>query len=184
MVKQFRYCLTHWPLGDVAVFLNKWVSNTLWQVISGKVYVKLPSANCQLALLMISQHWFRQRLGAIRQQAITWANVYTDLSCYMASLGCSEWAHWLLGDLNEIIVSFKLILVIYDWTIFCKLVLRWMSLDPMHEKSALVQVTAWCSAGDKPLPGPMLTKIIVTIWQLYASISWLLQSIWNHARFL
>ena len=41
-------------------------------------------------LLMISQHWFRWWLGAVRQQAITWANVDPDLCCHMASLGHSE----------------------------------------------------------------------------------------------
>ena len=27
---------------------------------------------------MISQHWFRQWLGVVKQQAITWANVDTN----------------------------------------------------------------------------------------------------------
>ena len=36
---------------------------------------------------MINQHWFRQWLGAIRQQAITWANVDTDICLHMVSLG-------------------------------------------------------------------------------------------------
>ena len=39
---------------------------------------------------MISQHWFRQWLGAVRQQAITWANVDPDLCRQMASLGHNE----------------------------------------------------------------------------------------------
>ena len=37
--------------------------------------------------LVISQQWFRQWLGAVKQQAITWANVYPDLWRHMASLG-------------------------------------------------------------------------------------------------
>ena len=37
--------------------------------------------------LMISQHWFKYWLGAVRQQAITWANVDSDLCRHMASLG-------------------------------------------------------------------------------------------------
>ena len=51
---------------------------------------KLPSDECHKTLLMISQHWFRWWLGAVRQQAITWANVDPDLCCQMASLGLSE----------------------------------------------------------------------------------------------
>ena len=38
----------------------------------------------------ISQHWFRKRFGAIRQQDITWANVDPDLCRKMTSLGLDE----------------------------------------------------------------------------------------------
>ena len=43
-----------------------------------------------LASLMISQHWFRWWLGAVRQQVITWANVDPDLCRHMASLDPNE----------------------------------------------------------------------------------------------
>ena len=49
-------------------------------------FVQLPSDECNLAL-PISQHWFRQWLGAIRYQAIPWANVDQDLCRHMASIG-------------------------------------------------------------------------------------------------
>ena len=39
---------------------------------------------------MISQHWFGYWLGAVRQQAITWANVDLDPCCHMVSLGHNE----------------------------------------------------------------------------------------------
>ena len=39
---------------------------------------------------MICQHWFKQWLGAVRQQAITWANVDWDISRHMATLGRNE----------------------------------------------------------------------------------------------
>ena len=50
---------------------------------------------CDIALIWMSldftddlgQHWFRSWLGAVRQQAITWTNVNTDLYRHMASLG-------------------------------------------------------------------------------------------------
>ena len=35
----------------------------------------------------LGQHWFRKWLGAVMQQAITWANVDKDLCCHTASLG-------------------------------------------------------------------------------------------------
>ena len=47
-----------------------------WGISS--ILVKLPSWECQWTLLMISQHWFGQWLGAVRQQAITWANFDPD----------------------------------------------------------------------------------------------------------
>ena len=49
--------------------------------------VNLPLDECRSTLLMISQHWFRQWLGAFRQQAITWANGDPDLCRHIASLG-------------------------------------------------------------------------------------------------
>ena len=51
--------------------------------------VKLLSDGCHWTSL-ISQHWFREWLGAVRQQAITWANVEPDLCRHMASLGHNE----------------------------------------------------------------------------------------------
>ena len=44
---------------------------------------------------MISEHWFRQWLDGVRQQAITWRNVNSDICHHMASLGHSE---YLSGD--------------------------------------------------------------------------------------
>ena len=39
-------------------------------------------------LLIISQHWFRWWLGAVRYQTIAWASVDSHLCHHMASLGC------------------------------------------------------------------------------------------------
>ena len=52
--------------------------------------VKLPSYKCHWTSLMISQHWFRWWLGAVRQQAITWANVDLVPCRHMASPGHNE----------------------------------------------------------------------------------------------
>ena len=50
---------------------------------------------CEIAfrsmpLMMVGQHWFRYWIGAVRQQAIIWANVMPDLSRHMVSLGHNE----------------------------------------------------------------------------------------------
>ena len=38
-----------------------------------------------------------------------------------------------------------------------------MSLDLTDEKSTLVQVSAWCCSGNKPLPEPIMTQFSVAI---------------------
>ena len=49
--------------------------------------------NCHKTSLMT--HWFRQWIGAVRQQAITWINVYLDLCHHhMVSPTGSQWAHY------------------------------------------------------------------------------------------
>ena len=41
-------------------------------------------------------------------------------------------------------VIFQLILVTDDWSISCKIVLKWMPMDLTDGKSTLEQVMAWC----------------------------------------
>ena len=50
-------------------------------------FVKLPSGDCHWTIVVISQHWFRWWLGAVRQQTIAWTNVHPDLCRHMASIG-------------------------------------------------------------------------------------------------
>ena len=47
-----------------------------------------------------------------------------------------EWNFWL--------VAFNLILVIHNWGISYEIAIRWISLDLNDDKSAMVQVMAWC----------------------------------------
>ena len=74
--------------------------------------------SCEIALrwlsLDLTDGKFREWLGAIRQQAITWANVDPDLCRHMASLGPSELssvsaAHLKIGHL-KIFISVSLII--------------------------------------------------------------------------
>ena len=78
--------LTLWPLGDVIVILkyNLWTHHG---PIPWTLLVKLHSGECQTTPLMMSQHWFRWWIGAVRQGAITWANVDPDICHHMASVG-------------------------------------------------------------------------------------------------
>ena len=43
---------------------------------------------------------------------------------------------------------------------FTQISLKFVPRGPTDNKSALVQVMAWCQTGNKPLPEPMLTQFI------------------------
>ena len=73
--------------GDVA---KVHFSNSLYRTVVWAVDVKLLSGECHRTPLMTSQHWFMKWLGAIRQQAIFWANVDPGLYRHRASLGHNE----------------------------------------------------------------------------------------------
>ena len=47
---------------------------------------------------MISQHWLRQWIGAVRQQAIAWSNIDQDLWFHVVSVGYNgtEWVNQYL----------------------------------------------------------------------------------------
>ena len=64
-------------------------------LVSWDLLMIMPSAECHVASLKISQHWLRWWLGAVRHQAITWANVDPELCHYMASLDHNELMHMI-----------------------------------------------------------------------------------------
>ena len=51
----------------------------------------MPSGVCHKTLLMVSQRWFKQWLGAVRQQAISRANIDSGLCLLMTSRGHNWW---------------------------------------------------------------------------------------------
>ena len=52
--------------------------------------------------------------------------------------------HWPLWDLNEIVVIVKLIVIIDEWSIFCKTALRGMSRSLTDNEPTVDQLMAWC----------------------------------------
>ena len=64
------------------VKLQVFCSNSFYELISWVFLGKMLSAECLRTPLMTSQHRFRLWLGAVRQQAITWANFDPDLHCH------------------------------------------------------------------------------------------------------
>ena len=89
-VANITRCLTHWPLGDLDLILKNWFSILFYWLVSWDLCMIMPSDECHRALLMISQQWFRQWLGVVRQQAITWASVDQDPCRHMVSLCHNE----------------------------------------------------------------------------------------------
>ena len=91
--------LTHWPLGDMAAVLNIRFLNSFFWIVAWALAVKSLSSECHRNSLMRRQHWLRWWLGAIRQLAITWANVDQDICCHMVVIAlvfldgalCSLW---------------------------------------------------------------------------------------------
>ena len=81
---------THWPLGDPNKILDNQFQNKFQWLMARASVEKQSSNECYRTLEMISQHWSRWWLGAIRQQAITWANADSELCCHIASLGHNE----------------------------------------------------------------------------------------------
>ena len=71
--------LTHWPLGNVPVIFRVFFPNSLYKIVVQSL---------QKTSQMMSQHWLW--FGAVRQQAIIWANVDPDLCHHMTSLRHNE----------------------------------------------------------------------------------------------
>ena len=53
---------------------------------------------------------------------------------------------------------FKCIFMNEKWCILIRISLKFVPKGPIDNVSALVQVMAWCRAGGKPLPEPVLTQ--------------------------
>ena len=81
--------LTHCPLGDMAMVLKIFFSNSLHRVVGRRFDIKLSSGEYHRTSLMRS-HFFTEWLGVVRHQAITRVYVDPDLCRHMASLGHNE----------------------------------------------------------------------------------------------
>ena len=148
--------------------------------------VKLPSDEFNWILFMVSQHWFRWWLGAIRHQAITWTNVHTFLCHHMASLGHNELhktqiqsepleclslfnslspGRWS-SNFDNVITLMTLIIQnthAVAWVLLVKL------LSGEYHRTSLMGVhivsgNSLVPSGNEPIPKPISTQIYVTIW--------------------
>ena len=80
----------------------KWYIQNCFMDWSWVFPVKFPQDESWRTLLMICLHWFKLWIGAIRQQAVTSANVDPDLCHHMASLGHSESKPVSLGSVPKL----------------------------------------------------------------------------------
>ena len=85
--------LTHWPLGDLYVILKIQSSILFYWLVSSDLLMTMPSNETHGFLLTIAQHWSRLWLDAIRQQAITWANV-DPVPCHHMAFTRSQWVKY------------------------------------------------------------------------------------------
>ena len=76
---------TLWPLEDSTVIFKLILEVDILSISWEIAFVQMLQNP-----LMMSQHWFREWLGAVRQQAITWANVDPYMCQHMASPGHNE----------------------------------------------------------------------------------------------
>ena len=102
------------------VILQVYISNSFYKLICWTSSI----GECYRTLLMKSQHWFVWWLGAIRKQAITWANVDPDLCHHFSSPGHKE------------------ITIRNLWFSFCVIVIqescdKWSVSYPYHEQFVL-----------------------------------------------
>ena len=82
------------PLRDAEIFLHL---TSVYELISWEIPVRLVLDEWPRTPSMISQHWFRQWLGVVRHQAITWANVDPDVCRHMASLSHKGLTRFILS---------------------------------------------------------------------------------------
>ena len=125
---------------------------------------------------MISQLWFMQWPGAMRQQVITWAKVYPDLCHHMASLDHTELLYaytqrlvwyintWRPGqDGCHFADIFTCIFINENCCILTKFSLKYVRKDPIDNNPALVQIMSWRRSGNKPLSEPMMISLLTHI---------------------
>ena len=93
--------------------------------------------------------WYGYRVSIVDADALMLcynASATTVLTCYNYAFR-SSLTHWSLGDLD--VISKMEFSVLFHWFVYSALffyhnALRWMPQDLTDDKSALLQVMAWC----------------------------------------
>ena len=81
--------LTQWPLGDVAIVLKVWFSNSLYWIVAWAFAVELLSNEYHRTSLMRSQRWFR------RWKCLSVTLLYSTLLVQVMAWCCLITSHYL-----------------------------------------------------------------------------------------
>ena len=102
--------------GNSGCDLEMQFSIVFYWLISSCLLMILAWDECPGTILMINQHWFRKWLGAVRQQAITWASVDPVLYNHMASIGHHVLLH-IIGLVSWVGISTYKWASWYSWNL-------------------------------------------------------------------
>ena len=124
--------------------------------------VRLSSGECHRTPPMISQHWFRKWLAAVKQQDIRF-NIDQVLWCHVTSSGLKELTYLPLDKMattiSQTIFSndFSWMKSFVFWFKF-----HWSVFLGVQLKISQHWLKHWCQTGNKPLFKPMLTQFTDT----------------------
>ena len=105
----------HWPIDPREMRLCFWISN--FETHSKESYREYflwscPHVNATKPLWWWSQHWFRQWLDVVRQQAITWTSADQVLWRHMASLAIGH-NELMTGYVTTMNAQYKTLCICY-----------------------------------------------------------------------
>ena len=92
LTMQKHHVITGLLIGSWDIWMQ--FSTLFYWLVSLDLLTIMPWNKSHKILLIINQYWFRQWVGVVRQQAITWANVDLDLCRHMPSLGLNVFMHF------------------------------------------------------------------------------------------
>ena len=92
--KSLSYLIANWPWERHGINYTSVFSNLFHLFTSLIGSLHLVSRESYKTAVMIKQHWFRQWLGVVSQQAITWVTLDPDLRYRQTWLGHNDWLKW------------------------------------------------------------------------------------------
>ena len=132
------------PMNNKSAF-GKWMLYNFYNIFSDitNILTEIHWGVFMRIILVISQLWFRQWLGAVRQQAIAWTNADPDLLHHVHSLASNTLRQKKNGADFANVIS-KLIFLNENGCISIKISPKFILKVTIDNNPALVQIMAWC----------------------------------------